>query len=140
MLYSIKIVLNPNEIDFSYLEGKRVLILSDTSYRHEYIVNFIEKLNKSKVYIYISPATTSRFIKLWTKTAIDKNAEIIYDKHYQYFYTNKIDDYEICIILGKKKSKETPILTRLVRDMLLTYKNITIVTEKGIDCDENYTV
>jgi hypothetical protein len=40
----------------------------------------------------------------------------------------------------KKKSKETPILTRLVRDMLLTYKNITIVTEKGIDCDENYTV
>jgi hypothetical protein len=23
---------------------------------------------------------------------------------------------------------------------ILTYKNITIVTEKGIDCDENYTV
>ena len=88
-------MLNPNDIDFSYLEGKRVLVLSDTSYRHEYIVNFIEKLNKSKVYIYISPATTSRFIKLWTKTAIDKNAEIIYDKHYEYFYTNKIDDYEI---------------------------------------------
>ena len=124
-------MLSLNEIDFSYLEGKKVLVLSDTSYRHDYIVNFIEKLNKSKVYIYISPATTSRFIKLWT---------IIYDKHYQYFYTHKIDDYEICIILGKKKSKETPILTRLVRDMLLTYKNITIVTEKGIDCDENYTV
>lgn len=129
-----------SNIDFSYLEDKKVLILSDTSYRHEYIKNFISKLDKSKVYIYISPATTSRFIKLWTKFALNKNAEIIYDKHYEYFYTNKINDYEICIILGKQKSKETPILTRLVRDMLLTYKNITIITDKGVDCDENYTL
>ena len=133
-------MLNPNSIDFSYLHDKKVLILSDTNVRYDYINNFLDTLEQSKVFIYIAPASTSRFIKLWTKIAINKKANIIYDKNYEFFYSNKIKDYEICILLGKNKTKETPILTRLIRDMLLTYTNITIVTNKGIDCDENYTI
>ena len=56
------------------------------------------------------------------------------------FFTNNIDEYEIVIIFGKNKNQEQDLLKKLLKNMLLSYKNITVVTYKGIDCDENYTL
>lgn len=129
-----------NEIDFSYLENKQVLLLSDTGYPYPYILEFIEKLRHSNVSIYICPATTSQFVKLWLLVVLDKKVKIIKDKNYKMFFKNKIDEFEIVIIFGKKKNDEQTTLRKLLKSMLLSYKNITVVTEKGIDCDENNTL
>lgn len=129
-----------NEINFNYLKNKKVLVLSDTFYPHSYITDFIKKLSDSQVYIYICPATTSGFVKLWMKIHLNKKVKIIKDKHYKMFFTNNIDNYEIVILFGKNKNQEQKLLQKLLKNMLLSYKNITVVTNKGIDCDENYTL
>jgi nitrogenase molybdenum-iron protein alpha/beta subunit len=129
-----------NEINFDYLKNKKVLVLSDTFYPYSYITNFITKLSDSQVFIYICPATTSGFVKLWMKIHLNKKVKIIKDKHYKMFFTNNIDEYEIVIIFGKNKNQEQDLLKKLLKNMLLSYKNITVVTYKGIDCDENYTL
>lgn len=129
-----------NEINFDYLKNKKVLVLSDTFYPHSYITDFIKKLSDSQVYIYICPATTSGFVKLWMKIHLNKKVKIIKDKHYKMFFTNNIDNYEIVILFGKNKNQEQKLLQKLLKNMLLSYKNITVVTNKGIDCDENYTL
>lgn len=129
-----------SEIDFTYLKEKKVLILSDTGYPYPYITEFINKLSDSQVYIYICPATTSRFVQLWVKIQLNKKVNIIKDKHYKMFFTKDIDDYEIILFFGKEKNEERSLLRKLLKSMILSYKNITIVTEKGIDCDENYTL
>ena len=129
-----------NEINFNYLKNKKVLVLSDTFYPHSYITDFIKKLSDSQVYIYICPATTSGFVKLWMKIHLNKKVKIIKDKNYKMFFTKNIDDYEIVIIFGKNKNQEQKLLQKLLKNMLVSYRNITVVTYKGIDCDENYTL
>ena len=129
-----------NEINFDYLKNKKVLVLSDTSYPYDYVVNFLKNLKDSQVYIYICPATTSRFVKLWMKLFLNKKVNIIKDKHYKLFFKDKIDEYEIVLIFGKVKNTEQIMLRSLLRNMLISYKDITIVSNKGIDCDENYTI
>ena len=133
-------MLQINQINFDYLKNKKVLVLSDTFYPYSYITNFITKLSDSQVFIYICPATTSGFVKLWMKIHLNKKVKIIKDKHYKMFFTNNIDEYEIVIIFGKNKNQEQDLLKKLLKNMLLSYKNITVVTYKGIDCDENYTL
>ena len=56
------------------------------------------------------------------------------------FYNNKIKDYYVCIFFGKNNTQETAALKRLTRDMLLLYNNIIVITESGVDYDEDYTV
>ncbi len=129
-----------NEINFDYLKNKKVLVLSDTFYPYLYITDFIKKLSNSQVFIYICPATTSGFVKLWMKIHLNKKVKIIKDKHYEMFFTSNIDNYEIVILFGRKKNQEQKLLQKLLKNMLLSYKNITVVTNKGIDCDENYTL
>ena len=129
-----------NEIDFSFLKQKKVLILSDTGFPYPYITEVIPHLFDSQIYIYICPATTSRFVQLWVKMHLNKKVNIIKDKHYKMFFTEKMNDYEIILFFGKEKNKEKSMLRKLLKSMLLSYKNITIVTENGIDCDENYTL
>lgn len=131
---------SPDTIDYSYLHDKKVLLLSDTAHPHHYILNFLKELKNSEVYIYICPATTSRFVKLWTKFTIKKTPQIIKDKHYKMFFTNEINNYEVCMIFGKTKNPDRSLLRKVLRNMLLSYQNITVVTENGIDCDENYTL
>lgn len=133
-------MLQINQINFDYLKNKKVLVLSDTFYPYSYITNFITKLSDSQVFIYICPATTSGFVKLWMKIHLNKKVKIIKDKHYKMFFTNNINEYEIVIIFGKNKNQEQDLLKKLLKNMLLSYKNITVVTYKGIDCDENYTL
>lgn len=129
-----------DNIDFSYLQNKKVLILSDTAHPYPYVLSFLKKLHKSDVYIYICPATTSRFVKLWIKVTLNKSAQIIKDKHYKMFFTNEINNYEVCMIFGKTKNPDRSLLRRVLRNMLLSYQNITVVTENGVDCDENHTI
>ena len=133
-------MLQINQINFDYLKNKKVLVLSDTFYPYSYITNFITKLSDSQVFIYICPATTSGFVKLWMKIHLNKKVKIIKDKHYKMFFTNNINEYEFVIIFGKNKNQEQDLLKKLLKNMLLSYKNITVVTYKGIDCDENYTL
>lgn len=131
---------SPDSIDYSYLHNKKVLVLSDTAHPYQYIISFLKQLKQSDVYIYICPATTSRFVKLWIKVTLNKSANIIKDKHYKMFFTNEIDNYEVCMIFGKTKNFDRSLLKRVLRNMLLSYQNITVVTESGIDCDENHTL
>ena len=131
---------SPDSIDYSYLHNKKVLVLSDTAHPYQYIISFLKQLKQSDVYIYICPATTSRFVKLWIKVTLNKSANIIKDKQYKMFFTNEIDNYEVCMIFGKTKNFDRSLLKRVLRNMLLSYQNITVVTESGIDCDENHTL
>ena len=48
--------------------------------------------------------------------------------------------YYVCIFFGKNNTQETAALKRLTRDMLLLYNNIIVITESGVDYDEDYTV
>lgn len=130
----------PDTINYSYLHNKKVLLLSDTAHPHPYILSFLKQLKNSDVYIYICPATTSRFVKLWTKVTINKNVNIIKDKHYKMFFTDEINNYEVCMLFGKTKNHDRSLLRKVLRNMLLSYQNITVVTESGIDCDENHTL
>jgi len=130
----------PDSIDYSYLHNKKVLVLSDTAHPYQYITSFLKQLKQSDVYIYICPATTSRFVKLWIKVTLNKTANIIKDKHYKMFFTNEIENYEVCMIFGKTKNFDRSLLKKVLRNMLVSYQNITVVTESGIDCDENHTL
>ena len=126
--------------NYSFLKNKKVLLLSDTGNPYNYLINFIPELNNSKIYIYVSPASTSKFIRLFVKQSLNKKVKIIEDKNFSMFYNNKIKDYYVCIFFGKNKTKETAVLKRLTRDMLLLYNNIIVITEDGVDYDEDYTV
>ncbi len=126
--------------NYSFLKDKKVLLLSDTGNPYKYLINFIPELTNSKIYIYVSPASTSKFIKLFVKQSLNKKVKIIKDKNFSMFYNNKIKDYYVCIFFGKNNTQETAALKRLTRDMLLLYNNIIVITENGVDYDEDYTV
>lgn len=126
--------------NYSFLKNKKVLLLSDTGNPYKYLIKFIPELNNSKIYIYVSPASTSKFIRLFVKQSLNKKVKIIEDKNFSMFYNNKIKDYYVCVFFGKNKTKETAVLKRLTRDMLLLYNNIIVITENGVDYDEDYTV
>lgn len=125
---------------YNFLKDKKVLLLSDTGNPYNYLIDFIPELKNSKIYIYISPASTAKFVKLFIKQSLNKKVKIIQDKNFSLFYNNEIKDYYICIFFGKYKTKETALLRRLTRDMLLLYNNIIVITENGVDYDENYSL
>jgi len=125
---------------YEFLKNKKVLLLSDTGNPYKYLIKFIPELSNSKVFIYVSPASTSKFIRLFVKQSLNKKVKIIEDKNFSMFYNNKIKDYYVCIFFGKNKTKETKILRRLTRDMLLLYNNIIVITESGVDYDEDYSI
>jgi len=126
--------------NYFFLKNKKVLLLSDTGNPYKYLIDFIPELNNSKIYIYVSPASTSKFIRLFVKQSLNKKVKIIKDKNFSMFYNNEIKDYYVCIFFGKNNTKETAALKRLTRDMLLLYNNIIVITESGVDYDEDYTV
>ena len=82
-------------------DKKKVLLLSDTGNPYKYLINFIPELINSKIYIYVSPASTSKFIRLFVKQSLNKKVKIIKDKNFSMFYNNKIKDYYVCIFLAK---------------------------------------
>jgi hypothetical protein len=125
---------------FNFLEDKKLLLLSDTGNPYKHIIEFIPELKKSKIYIYVSPASTSRFIQLFIKQKLNRKVSIIKDKNFKLFFSAEINNYIICIFFGSKKTKETLLLRRLTRHMLLKYNNIIVITEKGVDYDEDYTL
>lgn len=131
-------MLVSNKYDF--LKNKEVLLLSDTANPYKHLIDFIPELTNSKVYIYVSPASTAKFIRLFIKQSLNKKVKIIKDKNFSLFYNNKIKNYYVCIFFGKYETKETKVLKRLTRDMLLLYNNIIVITENGVDYDEDYSV
>ena len=125
---------------YSFLKNKEVLLLSDTANPYNHLINFLPELKNSKVYIYVSPASTAKFIRLFIKQSLNKKVKIIKDKNFSLFYNEEIKKYHICIFFGKHETKETKLLKRLTRDMLLLYNNIIVITENGVDYDEDYSV
>lgn len=125
------------KINNAYLERKKILLLSDTSFPHDYIKSFLSQLTSGKVYIYSSPASTAKFIKVYLKVFTKRKISIIKDKNFKIFFDSKIDDYVVVILFGKKRTKETPILELLAKKLLTSYQDVVIVSEEGVDYDED---
>jgi len=62
---------------YNFLKDKKVLLLSDTGNPYNYLIDFIPELKNSKIYIYISPASTAKFVKLFIKQSLNKKVKII---------------------------------------------------------------
>jgi len=125
------------EINKKYLNSKKVLLLSDTQYPHTYIKDFLKYLDASNVYVYVSPATTSKFIKVYLKVFAHRHATILKDKRYKIFFENAIDNYIVVIFFGKKPTKETQLLEQLAKKLILCYQDVIVITHEGIDYDED---
>jgi hypothetical protein len=125
------------EINKSYLNSKKVLLLSDTHYPHLYIKDFLKYLDASNVYVYVSPATTSKFIKVYLKVFAHRNATILKDKKYKIFFDDAINNYIVVIFFGKKATNETQLLEKLAKKLILCYQDVIVVTHEGIDYDED---
>jgi soluble P-type ATPase len=70
--------MHQNQIDFkSYLKNKKVLALSDTGYPHKHIKDFCKELSESIVDVYVSPATTSGFLKVYMSFSGNKRKKKI---------------------------------------------------------------
>lgn len=125
------------KINNNYLENKKILLLSDTWYPYDYIKDFLKTLVNGKIYIYSSPASTAKFIKVYLKVFTKRKVQIIKDKDFKLFFNEKIDDYVVVIFFGKKKTKETPILELLAKKLLTSYQDVVTVLPDGVDYDEN---
>jgi hypothetical protein len=119
------------------LEDKRVLALSDTAYPYKHIKNFCKILSKSIVDIYVSPASTSGFLKVYVAFSGNKRSKILKDKKFLLLGKIKPEDYIIVIFFGSKKTKETKMLTVLAQQLVIGGYNIITVSEDGIDYDED---
>jgi hypothetical protein len=126
--------------EFSYLKNQKVLLLSDTGNPYSHILNFLPELAESKVFIYVSPASTANFIKLFVFKVINRKVKIIKDKNFKLFDSPEIAQYHVCIFFGNKSTKETKLLRTLTRHLLVSYKNIIVITKDGIDYDANYSL
>lgn len=126
--------------DFSYLKDKKVLLLSDTGNPYDHILKFLPELAESKVFIYVSPASTANFTKLFVLKIINRKVKIIKDKNFKLFDSPEIGEYHVCIFFGNKSTKETKLLQALTRHLLVSYKNIIVITKDGVDHDANYSL
>jgi len=119
------------------LENRKVLALSDTAYPYKHIKSFCKILSKSIVDIYVSPATTSGFLKVYVAFSGNKRSKILKDKKFLLLGKIKPDDYIIVIFFGNKTTKETRMLTVLAQQLVIGGYNIITVSEDGIDYDED---
>lgn len=120
--------------------NKKVLALSDTGYPYRYIRDFCILLEGASVDVYVSPATTSRFLKLYIASTGNKMCKILKDKNYLLFNKIKKDDYIVIVFFGSKASKETKLLTILSQKLVIYGFNIITVSEEGIDYDEDNSI
>ena len=126
------------EVDLKhFLKDKKVLALSDTSYPHKYIKHFCNEISESVVDVYVSPATTSGFLKVYVSHTGNKRSKILKDKKFLLFNKIKPKDYIIVIFFGSKKTKETRMLTVLAQQLVIHNYNIITVTEEGVDYDKD---
>ena len=124
----------------TFLKDKKVLALSDTGYPHKHIKDFCKQLSESIVDVYVSPATTSGFLKVYMSFSGNKRAKILRDKKFLLFNKIKPNDYIVVIFFGSKITKETKMLTVLAQQLVVANYNVITVTEEGIDYDENNPV
>lgn len=118
-------------------KDKKILALSDTGYPYPYIKDFCKTISKSIVDVYVSPASTSRFLKLYIKTNGNQRVKILKDKNFNYLNKIKIDDYIIVIFFGAKISKETKLLTVIAQNFIIRGFNVITINENGVDYDED---
>lgn len=124
-------------INQEYLKSKSLLLISDTWYPHEYIKTFLSNLTHTKAYVYSSPASTAKFIKVYLKIFANKKVKLIKDKDFNIFFDDKINDYIVIVFFGKKRVKETPVLEILAKKLLLSYQDVILVYPDGVDYDED---
>ena len=120
-----------------YLKDKKILALSDTGYPYKHIKDFCQQLSESVVDIYVSPATTSRFLKVYITYSGNRRSRILKDKKFLLFNKIKPSDYVIVVFFGSKITKETRLLTVLAQQLLIANYDIITVTEQGVDYDED---
>lgn len=124
----------------SILKNKKILALSDTGYPYPHIKNFCKELSESVVDVYVSPATTSRFLKVYMTYSGNKRAKILKDKKFNLFDKIKPSDYIVVIFFGSKITKETKLLTVIAQQFIINNYNVITVNESGIDYDEDNPV
>lgn len=126
-------------ISKNYFDNKKILALSDTGYPYPYIKDFCNLIKDSIVDIYVSPVTTSRFLKIYIKYSGNKRAKILKDKKFSLFKKIEPNDYIIIIFFAPKKTGETKLLTVLAQQLIISGFNVITVSEEGVDYDEDRT-
>lgn len=119
------------------LKDRKVLALSDTAYPYRHIKDFCKVLSESVVDVYVSPATTSGFLKVYMAISGNRRSKILKDKKFLILKKIKPTDYIIVIFFGSKITKETKMLTILAQQLVISDYNIITVNENGIDYDED---
>jgi hypothetical protein len=119
------------------LKDKKILALSDTGYPHKHIKDFCKVISKSIVDVYVSPASTSGFLKVYISFSGNKRCKILKDKNFLILNKIKPSDYIIVVFFGGKITKETKMLTILAQQLIIANYNVITVTEEGIDYDED---
>lgn len=121
----------------SSLKDKKILALSDTGYPYRHIKDFCNEISESIVDVYVSPASTSRFLKLYISLSGNKRAKILKDKNFLLFSKIKPEDYIVIIFFGIKQTKETKLLTIIAQQLIIGGYNVITVNENGVDYDED---
>lgn len=124
----------------SLFKDKKILALSDTGYPYPHIRNFCKLINESIVDIYVSPASTSGFLKVYATATGNKKVKILKDKKYSIFNKDFIDKYIVVIFFGSKITKETKLLTIIAQQLIIQNKNVIVITEEGVDYDEDNSI
>lgn len=119
------------------LKDRKVLALSDTAYPYRHIKDFCKVLSESIVDVYVSPATTSGFLKVYMTFSGNKRAKILKDKKFLLLNKIKPEDYIIVIFFGSKITRETKMLTVLAQQLIISDYNVITVNENEIDYDED---
>ena len=119
------------------LKDKKILALSDTGYPYPYIKDFCKEISESIVDVYVSPASTSRFLKLYISFSGNRRTKILKDKKFLLFTKIKPEDYIVVIFFGTKITKETKLLTVIAQQLVVQNYNVITVNENGVDYDED---
>ena len=119
------------------LKDKKILALSDTGYPYSYIKDFCKEISESIVDVYVSPASTSRFLKLYISFSGNRRTKILKDKKFLLFTKIKPEDYIVVIFFGAKITKETKLLTIIAQQLVVQNYNVITVNENGVDYDED---
>jgi len=119
------------------LKDKKILALSDTGYPYPYIKDFCKEISESIVDVYVSPASTSRFLKLYISFSGNRRTKILKDKKFLLFTKIKPEDYIVVIFFGAKITKETKLLTIIAQQLVVQNYNVITVNENGVDYDED---
>ncbi len=125
------------DINKEYLKTKKLLLISDTWYPYLYITDFIKILDSGKVYVYSSPASTAKFIKVYLKVFAKRKVKLIKDKNFNLFFNDKINEYIVVVFFGRKRVKETDLLEIVAKKLLTSYQDVMLVYPDGVDYDED---